>query len=57
MSPSQTDGTVDCCPDVYLPDADACVSEEKVVVAVILNIPAPKKCTHTHTHANCISGI
>ena len=31
----QTDGTVDildCCPDVYLPDADACVSEDLVIV-------------------------
>ena len=31
----QSDGTVDvldCCPDVYLPDTDACVSEDVVVV-------------------------
>ena len=31
----QSDGTVDildCCPDVYLPDADACVSEDLVIV-------------------------
>ena len=31
----QSDGTVDimdCCPDVYLPDADTCVSEDVVVV-------------------------
>ena len=31
----ESDGTVDvldCCPDVYLPDADACVSEDVVVV-------------------------
>ena len=36
----QTDGTVDildCCPDVYLPDADACVSEDVVIVDSICN--------------------
>ena len=36
----QSDGTVDlldCCPDVYVPDAETCLSEEFVVVDAICN--------------------
>ena len=32
------DGTVevqDCCPDVYLPDAEACLSEDLIVVDTV----------------------
>ena len=42
----QSDGTVDildCCPDVYVPDAETCLSEDLIVVGEVC--PADDTCT------------